>query len=191
VATKPKRISTWNECWNLSVKKKSESWQILNHRFFLSIIHATFWSLFCRNLVSSYEALRPRNRFWFYVFVQCAVFNQVQNTCIFRFSNFQRTKVQTHDFRTKTRVWSTSFFVSFWAKLCIFGSKQNHELGYVREVTFFKLGQFMEPNTPPPPSSNISQQKTSPNGGKWIFHWFSLIFEGVYNGPILRDIRTI
>ena len=108
--------------------------------FFLSIIHATFWSLFCRNLLSSYEALRPRNIFWFYVFVQCVVFNQVQNTCIFRFSNFQRTKVQTHDFRTKTRVWSTSFFVSFWAKLCIFGSKQNHELGYVREVTFFKLG---------------------------------------------------
>ena len=140
VATKPKRISTWNECWNLSVKKRSESWQILNHQIFLSIIHATFWSLFCRNLVSSYEALRPRNRFWFYVFVQCAVFNQVQNTCIFRFSNFQRTKVQTHDFRTKTRVWSTSFFVSFWEKLCIFGSKQNHELGYVREVTFFKLG---------------------------------------------------
>ena len=46
-------------------------------------------------------------RYKIHVFVQCAVFYQVQSTCIFRFSIFESTKVQTHDFYAKSRIWST------------------------------------------------------------------------------------
>ena len=57
MATKPKRISTWNECWNLSVKKRSESWQKLNHRTFF---WASFTPLFGAYFAESWSvAMRP------------------------------------------------------------------------------------------------------------------------------------
>jgi len=51
-------------------------------------------------------------RYRIHVFVQCAVFDQVQSTCIFRFSIFESTKVQIHDFWAKSRIWSTKVQVS-------------------------------------------------------------------------------